>query len=100
MSFLESNLTESFTIKDYLYIGGIVLTGVVTFITTRHKIKEYVRDKFDELRGKQYDQELKIQKLESKDDLQQQVIDEIRKQTDNLIPLLLDALKHKKHGSE
>ena len=31
-------------LKDGLYIGGIIATAIISFLGTRHKLKEYVRD--------------------------------------------------------
>jgi hypothetical protein len=39
---------------------------------------------------------VQIAEQKAKDDLQQQVIDQIGKQMDKLIPQLIEALKHKK----
>jgi hypothetical protein len=83
-------------LKDILYILGIVVSGVVAFLTTRHKMKEYVRDKTDSLKDEIYELKLKHQELKSKDDLQQQVIDQIGKQIDTLLPKLMEAVNSKK----
>ena len=37
-------------LKDVLYIIGLVASVIITFLTTKHKLKEYVRDKNDELK--------------------------------------------------
>ena len=41
-----------FGIKDMLYIVGIIVAGLSTFYTTKHNLKEYVRDRIDELKDK------------------------------------------------
>ncbi|GAB5398980.1 MAG: hypothetical protein Aureis2KO_05650 [Aureisphaera sp.] len=85
-----------FGLRDILYIGGIVLSAVITFITSRHKIKDYVRDKNDDLKSQINDLKLALKDQQEKDNLQQQVIDQIGKQMDGLIPKLIDALQNKK----
>jgi mannitol-specific phosphotransferase system IIBC component len=85
-----------FGIKDILYIVGIVVSALVSFLGTRHKLKEYIRDKNDSLKDKIHQIEIKLNEQKAKDDLQQQVIDQIGKQMDNLIPMLLEAIKERK----
>ncbi|QMU63359.1 MAG: hypothetical protein GKR88_03060 [Flavobacteriaceae bacterium] len=89
-----------FGLKDLLYIVGIVASAIISFLGTRHKLKEYIRDKNDLLKEQINDLKIKLQEQKSKDDLQQQVIDQIGKQMDNLIPKLVDELKHKKQEHE
>ena len=89
----------NFEIKDLIYILAMVASVLVTFLGTRHKMKEYVRDKNDELRNEITDLKVKHQELKSKDDLQQLVIDQIKKQVDELIPNLVEAVKNKKRGN-
>jgi len=64
-----------FEIKDVLYIVGIVVSALISFLGTRHKLKEYIRDKNDALKDKIHNLELLLKEQKSKDDLQQQVID-------------------------
>jgi len=85
-----------FEIKDILYIVGIVVSALVSFLGTRHKLKEYIRDKNDNLKEKIHKIELELKDQKAKDDLQQQVIDQIGKQMDSLIPMLLEAIKERK----
>ena len=87
-------------LKDLLYIVGIVASAIISFLGTRHKLKEYIRDKNDLLKEQINDLKMKLQEQKSKDDLQQQVIDQIGKQMDTLIPKLVDELKHKKQEHE
>lgn len=98
-------------LKDIFYIGGIVLSAVVTFLTTRHKIKEMIRDKHDELKGeiatlrlekKDEIGELKVEleKLRGRAELQEQITDQFKKQIlDNLLPKLFQIIENDKaHG--
>jgi mannitol-specific phosphotransferase system IIBC component len=89
-----------FEIKDVIYIAGIVASAIISFLGTRHKLKEYVRDKNDILKEKLSDLRVQLTEQKAKDDLQQQVIDQIGKQMDNLIPQLIQALNHKKESHE
>jgi hypothetical protein len=88
---------EPFGIKDVLYIAGIIVTVTATFFTTKHKLKEYVRDKTDDIKEQISQLKIELNNLKSKDDLQQQVIEQIGKQIDILIPKLLDAVKSKEY---
>ena len=87
-----------FEVKDVLYILGIVASAIVAFLGSRHNMKEYIRDKTEKLKDEVHDLKLKHQELKSKDDLQQQVIDQIGKQIDTLLPKLMEAVNSKKVG--
>jgi len=89
-----------FGLKDILYIVGIAVSALGTFLGTRHKLKEYIRDKNDELRNKLHNLELQLKDQKSKDDLQQQVIDQIGKQMDDLVPKLIEALNERKKSKK
>jgi hypothetical protein len=86
--------------KDIIYICGIVIAAITTFLTTKFQLKEYTRDKFDSLKDEISDLRLKIKDLEAKDGLQQQVIDQFGKQIEDLIPKLMDAINKKENGSK
>lgn len=85
-------------LRDYLYIGGIILTGVVTFISTRHKLKEHIRDKHDDLKEQINQLKLEMKDLKSKDELQQQVIDQMSKSNQEVISKLLNIAETKNNG--
>lgn len=89
-------MMEPFGIRDVLYIGGIALTAVITFIGTRHKLKELIRDKNEETKEKISDLRIEIEKLKSKDDLQQQVIDQFQKQVLDHLPRLFQIIENNK----
>ncbi|CAA0211389.1 hypothetical protein [Tenacibaculum maritimum] len=89
-----------FGLKDILYIVGIVISALGTFLGTRHKLKEYIRDKNDEIRTKLHDLDLKLAEQKSKDDLQQQVIDQIGSQMDTLVPKLIETLNERKKSKK
>ena len=85
-----------FGLRDLLYIVGIVASGIISFLGTRHKLKEYIRDKNELLTKKVHDLEIKHTELKFKDELQQQVIDQIGKQMDSLVPKLIEELQERK----
>ena len=60
--------------KDVGYLVGIVGTSIATFLTTKHNLKEYVRDKVDELKEKIHRQEIELEKLKTRDENQQQIL--------------------------
>lgn len=84
-----------FGIKDIIYLGTIVVAVVGTFLGTRHNLIEYVRDKFDILKDQIQDQKVEIEKLKVKDENQQQIIEQFRKQILDHLPALFEALKQK-----
>lgn len=83
----------TFELKDLLYIIGIVASTIISFLGTRHNMKEYIRDKNDKLKDDVNDIKLEMKDLKSKDELQQQIIDQIGKQMDSLIFELMKQLK-------
>ena len=86
---------DAFGIKDVIYLVTFSVGIVATFLGTKHNLKNYIRDKVDELKEENNRLKLKIKDLEAKDSLQQQVIDQIGKQMEGLIPKLIDATKRK-----
>lgn len=84
-----------FALKDILYIFGIIISGIVVFFKTKHGIKEYVRDHIDNTTKEITSLKLQIKDLQNKDELQQQVIDQIGNNNNALIPVLVEALKQK-----
>lgn len=89
-----------FEIKDVIYIATIVASVIISFLGTKHKLKDYVRDKNDAINEKLNELKVKLTEQKAKDDLQQQVIDQIGKQMDILIPQLIEALNLKKESNE
>jgi len=89
---------EAFSIKDGIYIIGLIVTAVVTFLGTRHKLKEYIRDKNDALTKDIHQLQLDMKDLKHRDELQQQVIDQTSKQIDSLVPKLFEVLNDKVNG--
>ncbi|MGQ1787488.1 hypothetical protein [Saccharicrinis sp. GN24d3] len=89
-----------FGLKDVVYLimmaGGIL----ASFLGTRHKLKEYIRDRAEGLQKEVHRLELQISDLKKKDELQQQVIDTVGDQMKELIPAILSALKQKEQVNE
>lgn len=69
---------------------------MATFLTTKHNLKEYVRDKIDLLKDKLSKQNLEIERLKGKDENQQQIIDQFQKQILDHLPALFQILQDKK----
>lgn len=91
-------MIDSFNIKDVIYIVGIVSAAVTTFFVTKHGIKDYMRDKYDSLFREMQEMKLSMKDLEHKDELQQQVIDQISKNIDDVNTKLFDALNKRENG--
>ena len=83
-----------FDLKDI----GYIIAVIIAFLGSRYKIKEYIRDTNEKLKDEINDLKIKLQEHKSKDDLQQQVIDQIRKQNDELIPKLVEAINKKQEN--
>ncbi|NOZ46222.1 MAG: hypothetical protein GXO79_05505 [Chlorobi bacterium] len=89
-----------FELKDVFYIAGIAVTALGTFLGTKHNLKDYIRDKSENLKDKIHSLELKLNEQKAKDDLQQQVIDQIGKQMDTLVPKLIEALNKRQKAKK
>lgn len=87
---------DNFGLKDIIYISTIVATMVSTFFGTKHSLKEFVRDKVDVLKDQLNEHRIEIERLKSKDENQQQIIDQFQKQVLNYLPNLFDVLKERK----
>ncbi|WP_421497820.1 hypothetical protein [Flavobacterium columnare] len=83
-------------LKDVGYIVGIVGTAIATFLTTKHNLKEYVRDKTDELKDKIHKQELELEKLKGRDENQQQIINLFQSQILDHLPKIYDLINTQK----
>ncbi|MFZ1666751.1 MAG: hypothetical protein WAU08_15195 [Flavobacteriales bacterium] len=83
--------------KDLLYISGIALSAVVTFLTTKHKLKEFVLEKHDNMKDKVHALELEVERLKGRDDLQQQVIGQLQSQVLDKLPELINSALEKKN---
>jgi len=96
---------EPLGIKDLLYVITIVVTAVGTFLTTRHKIKEYVRDKFDECnksiasnKDLINDQKVELEKLKTSLEYQKQIIDQFQKQILPHLPEIHNLLNERRQN--
>ena len=96
-------------LKDILYIGGIVLSAVITFLATKHKLKELIPDKFDEtkneitaLKLEKKDEiaalKLDTEKLRGKSELQEQIINKFQNQVLSHLPALFKMAGKKRDG--
>ncbi len=90
-------------LKDAIYLILFVAGIISTFFTTKYKLKEYtdnkvdaLKDKFDELKQTVNNQSLEIERLRSKDDVQQANIDIIEKQLQSTLTQLFSMLQNKK----
>lgn len=82
-------------LRTGLTILGIVVAGVATYFTTIYKLKEAFRDKLDEQNKQINDLKVEIERLKSKDDLQQQFIDQFKQHVLNNLQAFYKALEHK-----
>jgi len=87
---------DNFGLRDIIYISTIVATMVGTFFGTKHSLKEFVRDKVDILKDKLNEHKIEIERLKSKDENQQQIIDQFQKQVLDYLPDLFEVLKERK----
>lgn len=84
-----------FDLKDAIYIATIVGSTVASYFLSRHRLRDEFNTKIDVLKEKNSAQDLELEKLRSKDDLQGQVIDQIKGQMDLILVQLFEALKEK-----
>lgn len=77
-------------LKDVGYIVGIVGTAIATFLTTKHNLKEYVRDRIDELKEKIHKQELELREIKGRDENQQQILNILQTHVLDKMPSIID----------
>ena len=76
-------------------ILGIILSGVAVYFKTINQLEHRFRDKIDDQNKQINDLRLEMVNLKSKDDLQQQVIDQIKKQVLDNLPAFYEVLNQK-----
>lgn len=94
-------------IKDAVYICSLIVTAVVAFFGSFAQAKDRIRKLDTDLRkeitslNKEINQlTVQLERQKGKDDLQQHIIDQIKKQNDELIPMLARELGLKKSKDE
>ncbi len=87
-----------FGARDVLYIIGVIVTAVVTFLSTKHSLKDLIRDKNEELNQKINDMKIDLERLNGKQNLQEQIIQQFQSQVLNHLPDLFSIIKEKKNG--
>lgn len=75
----------------------LILSSIGILITVSTVVISHFRT-VGNLKEKIHALDKELEKLKGRDDLQQQVIDQIGKQIDILMPQLLDAVKNKNNG--
>jgi len=81
---------DDLAIQIILFLAGIIITAIVTFFTTKHNLREHTNEKYNELKDKIHSQQVELEKLKSRDDLQQMAINGIKE----LWPLINDKVKN------
>lgn len=78
---------EPLGIKDLLYIISIAVAAVVTFLTTKHNLKDYIRDKIEECNKNIAEnkdlianQNIELERLKTSLEYQKQILDQFQKQ--------------------
>lgn len=88
---------DNIAVQLLIGIALMAFSAVVTFFSTKHNLKEYTNNKYNELKDKLHKQELELEKLRGRDENQQQIIDTFQSQVLNHLPALLEvATKIKK----
>jgi glutamate synthase domain-containing protein 3 len=91
---------ENFGLRDVIYISIAIGTGIATFLTTKHKLKEYVRDSVDSLKDKIHAHEVEMERLKGRDENQQQIIDTFQKQVLDHLPALYEIATNAKKSKK
>lgn len=86
----------NFDFRDLITIVGVVSSAIVTFLGTKHSLKEYVRDKVEILKDKVHLQEIEIEKLKGRDENQQQIIKTFQNQVLDHLPKIYEIINSQK----
>lgn len=89
------NFEISTVLSLVVAIGG----GIAAFFSAKAGVKDYMRDKIDELKSQQHKLELEIERLKNKDELQQQIIDQLDKHVLKNLPTFFEVLKKHNNGN-
>ncbi|MCU0470881.1 MAG: hypothetical protein MUF58_20035 [Arcicella sp.] len=82
-------------LRTLLLILGIIISGVAVYFRTIHQLEQRFRDKIDEQNRQINDLKIEIVNLKNKDELQQLVIDQFKKQVLDNLPAFYDAINQK-----
>lgn len=69
---------EPITLRDVIYIASIICGCIATFLTTKHGLKDYMRDRLEKLKDDVNDLKIENERLKGKADLQRVIIDELK----------------------
>jgi cell division protein FtsL len=82
-------------LRTLLLILGIIISGVAVYFRTIHQLEQRFRDKIDEQNRQINDLKIEVVNLKNKDELQQLVIDQFKKQVLDNLPAFYDAINQK-----
>ncbi len=85
------------TINIIFYLFGLILTGVTSFLITKHNLSDKIRDSKEDFIKRIGDLNVEIEKLKGKDEVQQQIIDSFTNQVLKHLPDLYSLLKEKRN---
>lgn len=77
-------------------ILSAIVSGIVGFFSAKYGLKDFVRDKHEELVKKIHDLEIQLEKLKSKDEVQQTVIDSLGRSFQDIVTQINQELKTRK----
>ncbi|MEM8894697.1 MAG: hypothetical protein AAGC88_08975 [Bacteroidota bacterium] len=94
-------------LKDIIYVLTIFGAAVGTFFSTKHGLKNYTRDRFDELNTRFSDHVLKVtehisdlrlenERLKGKLELQDQIVQQFRREVLDHLPKLYQLVDKRK----
>lgn len=87
-----------FGIKDVITIMVFAVGIAATFYGTRFKIKEYVRDRIEKLKDEHNEMKLEIERLKNRDELQEQIIQQLKVNVLDRLPDILGSTNENKKG--
>lgn len=77
-------------------ILSAIVSGIVGFFSAKYGLKDFVRDKHEELVKKIHDLEIQLEKLKSKDEVQQTVIESLGRSFQDIVTQINQELKTRK----
>lgn len=82
-------------VRIAITILSLIIGGVVVYYTALHKLKDYFRDKLEEQNKFINELKIEIEKLKSKDEIQQITIDQLSKYFLSNLADFIEILKNK-----
>jgi hypothetical protein len=82
-------------LRTTITVIGVIGAAIATYLINHYKLKEFFRDKIDAQTKEINDLKVEIANLKNKDELQQQIIEQLKKHVLDNLPAFYEAINSK-----